>query len=78
MFDNIQNNGNKHSFEEVMKQCEREGMSENRKRKYIYMFKEFADLGIIFENLTQDDVDRFFFFLKDSDLLLGERARPSE
>jgi integrase len=68
MFDTIENNGNKYSFEEVMKQCEREGMSENRKQKYIYMFKELADLNITFENLTQDDVDKFFFFLKNSNL----------
>ena len=55
---------NKNLFIELMKECERQGLSEIRKYRYALVFRKTTELGINLERLTQESIDRFFFYIK--------------
>lgn len=52
---------------EVMKFCERRNLSENRKARYRVVFREINQLRINLENITINDMDKYFFYLTNSE-----------
>jgi len=46
---------------EFLKQCDREGLCQRRKDKYLFLFRHLEHAGINIETFEQKDIDNFFY-----------------
>lgn len=51
---------------ELIKHLARNDISEGRIEKYRLTYREIAALGINLENITEDEVDKYYFFLRQN------------
>jgi len=62
----------KEMMEKFLLQCDRRGLSERRKKKYVILLGKFSKIELA--DLSREQIDQFFLYLRNSDLSAETKA----